>query len=222
MPINSVEELSIPAPLNSRPKQAASQELDRESFMKLLVAELKNQDPLDPLQAREMVTQLSQLTGVEKLISIEQGIGAVQQEMAGVAGTQLSSLVGREVTADVSAVQLNDMGPVTGTFNVLSRAEDVEVTVRDPGGEVVRVLRLGSAFPGNRTFTWDGNDESGTRMPAGRYAVEVSATDANGFPVVTGTEVSGRVSAVDYDGGVPQLVLGNARIMLGDVTSIAQ
>lgn len=222
MPINSVEELSIPASLDRRDQAPASQDLDRESFMKLLVAELKNQDPLDPLQAREMVTQLSQLTSVEKLINIEKGIGMVSAEMAGVASTQLSSLVGREVTANANAVDLGESGGVTSSFNVLTRADQVEITIRDPGGEVVKVVRMGSTFPGNRNFTWDGFDETGKRAAAGRYSVDVSATDAAGLPVVSNTEVTGRVSAVTYENGMPQLVLGNAKIMLGDVTSIAQ
>ncbi|MDD9942993.1 MAG: hypothetical protein OXU20_18275 [Myxococcales bacterium] len=222
MPIDSVEELSIPAPLDRRNDPPPSQELDRESFMKLLVAELKNQDPLEPLQAREMVTQLSQLTSVEKLINIEQGIAAVQAETAGVASTQLSSLVGRQVTADVSAVDLGQTGGVTSQFNVQSRAAEVEVTIREPTGEVIRVVKLGDTFPGLRSFSWDGNNESGERMPPGRYGVEVSGRDADGLQVVTSTEVSGIVSAVSYDTGLPQLVMGNTKVMLGDVTSIAQ
>lgn len=221
MPINSVADLSI-ATAQTRQDEPASQELDRNSFMKLLVAELKNQDPLDPLQAREMVTQLSHLTSVEKLIGIEQGITGVQAEMAGVASTQLSDLVGRNVTADVSAVDLGTTGGATGTFQLSGRAAEVSVTVRDGQGNTVAVVPMGDTFPGTRNFSWDGTDADGNRLPPGRYGIEISATDGNGLPVTTSTEVTGVVSEVSYEGGLPHLVMGNARITLGDVTSIAQ
>lgn len=221
MPINSVADLSIATAAN-QPAETASQELDRNSFMKLLVAELKNQDPLDPLQAREMVTQLSELTSVEKLIDIEKGIANMQAEMAGVASTQLSDLVGRNVTANVSGITLGTTGAASGSFQVNGRASDVKVTVINSQGDKVAEVPMGSSFPGIQNFTWDGTDADGNRLPPGRYRTEVSAVDDQGLPVATSTEVSGLVSAVSYEGGLPQLVMGNARITLGDVTSIGQ
>lgn len=222
MAISSVTDLSIASAQSGVGRGAASQELDRESFMKLLVAELKNQDPLDPLQAREMVTQLSQLTSVEKLISIESGISAVQAETAGIASTQLSDLVGRNVTAEVKNVHLGQTGQATGSFELMGRASKVEVTIRNAAGDVVQVVPMGDTFPGVHNFNWNGSDAEGNRASQGQYSFDVRATDANGLPVVVGTQLTGRVTSVSYENGLPQLVMGNAKIMLGDVTSIAQ
>src|SRR5687768_12595215 len=75
-------------------------QLGKQDFMKLLVAQLKNQDPLNPMDSREMITQLSTLTSVEKLTSVDQSLTQLRAETTGMAGIQTSSLIGRTVTAD--------------------------------------------------------------------------------------------------------------------------
>lgn len=222
MPINSVEELTIPEGLSRRGVSEPSQELDRSTFMQLLVAELKNQDPLDPLQAREMVTQLSQLTSVERLTAIEEGIAGMTAETAGLASTQVSSLVGRQVTASASSLMLGELGSVHGAFNLARAASSVEVELRDQAGELVRTLSLGETPAGAQGFVWDGADAEGIRATAGRYRLAVSARDSQGDPIPTDTNVSGRVTEVHYDSGVPELMVGETKVRFDDVTSIAQ
>lgn len=222
MAVDSVAELTTPKALHLRPESAASPDLDRDSFMKLLVAELKHQDPLDPLKAREMITQLSTLTSVEKLISIEEGITAVREETAAVASSNVTSMVGRTATADASSLVLSGNGVAGGSFQIPSRAEEVEVAIRNPSGELVRTLSLGDTFPGNHAFAWDGNDEAGNPMPVGRYGIAVSAKSPEGNPVPASTTISGMVTEISYENGAPEVVIGDTRVLLGDVTSIAQ
>lgn len=222
MPIDSLAELTVPESLHQRQQTAPSQELDRSSFMKLLVAELKNQDPLEPLEAREMVTQLSQLSAVERLASIEEGVAGVRAEMTGMASTQLSSLLGRMVTADASSLVLGSAGAASGVFEVPRQAASVEVTVRDGTGDVVRTLVLPNAPPGSHNFTWDGNDDGGKRLPPGRYAVDVAAEDEQGNRLNASTRLSGIVTEVSYGNGTPEVVVGTTRVLFNEVTSIAQ
>lgn len=222
MAINSVEELTIPESLSKRGIKEPSQELDRDTFMKLLVAELKNQDPTDPLNAREMVTQLSQLSSVERLTAIEAGVANMQAETAGLASTQVSSLVGRMVTADASSMALGMLGSTEGTFSLSEPASSVDVAIYSGDGRLVRTLPLGEQHPGNNRFLWDGFDSEGVRVEAGRYQMSVTARDMQGNPITAATSLSGRVTEVHYDNGVPELMVGQSKVLFSDVTSIAQ
>jgi flagellar basal-body rod modification protein FlgD len=201
--------------------QGPSQEVGKDAFLKLLLAQLRNQDPLDPTDAKEFVTQLSQLASVEQLMTIVDRISALEVATAGIANAQVADLTGRTVTANVSTIRLGESGPGQAVFQLDGRAQAVTVTIRDEAGQVVRTIRLGDSYPGAHAIEWDGNDDAGTRMPAGRYSIEVAATDDAGRPVSTSTRITGPVTGVSYENGYPELMVGEARVMLGDVVSIS-
>lgn len=222
MSISSVVELTQPEPLSKRDQTPASPELDDQAFMKLLVAELKHQDPMEPLESREMITQLSQLSSVQTLKDVEKGIMGLHAEMAGVASTQVATLAGKHVTADANHMQLGLQGGSNGLFQLEGLADNVTVKILNEAGKEVRTLQLGQTFPGSHSFPWDGNTDTGERAPVGRYSVEIAATDAQGIRVASSSRVSGVVGSVAYENGYPELLVDGMRITLGDVTSIAQ
>lgn len=194
--------------------------LDRDAFLRLLVTQLQNQDPLDPMDAREMVSQLSELTGVEKLESIETQLASLQIASAGMANIQASGLVGRTVTADLSTIRVEGTGDATGVYTLEGTARDVTIKIYDGQGRLVRTLEQPGAVAGSHTYAWDGLDNEGNRVSPGRYRVELSATSASGAPMEVRSEVRGMVTSVTYDGGFPELRIGDTRVLLGDVTSI--
>lgn len=218
MAIQPVSTSSTPsAPEAQRP----AQEIGRDAFMKLLVTQLRNQDPLDPTDAKEFVTQLSQLTGVEQLVGIGERIAALEIATAGIANTQVASLTGRTVTANANALRLGHEGAASTVFQLDGRASQVTVTIRDETGRVVRTMQLGDTFAGTHALEWDGNDDTGARAAPGRYQIEVEAKDEAGHSVTTSTRITGPVTGVSYENGYPELIVGEARVMLGDVVSIA-
>lgn len=219
MAVSAVSTASVPQ--TSAASSGATSEIGRDAFMKLLVAQLRNQDPLDPMEARDFVTQLSQLTGVEELITIGERVQALEIATAGIANTQVATLTGKVVTANADRIRLGENGPGQTVFQLDAKAKDVTVTIRDESGQVVRTLELGETFPGSHQIVWDGNDASGQRAAAGRYTVEVTAKDESGNVVGTSTKVTGIVTGVSYENGYPELIVGEARVMLGDVVSIS-
>lgn len=194
--------------------------LGADAFMKLLVAQLKNQDPQSPADPKEMVTQLSQLTSVQRLVDLGDRVQALEATNIGMASTQAASLIGKSVQADGSHARLNDQGGVDGHFSLTSPAKTVTVTITDASGKVVKTAQMGATPAGMRSFTWDGRMDDGMRAPSGRYSFSYQAVDAAGHPVPTSTDVSGVVDSVSYSNGYPELVVGAQRVMLGDVHSI--
>lgn len=193
---------------------------DAQSFMRLLIAQIQHQDPLQPMDASQMTQQLTQLTSVERLVSIDGQLGALSVATASVANAQAADLVGRDVQADTSHILLSDQSPGHGTFELPSAAAHSTVEIRDGRGTVVRTLSIEGSAAGAVPFTWDGHDNAGNRCASGSYAISVHASDADGNAIDATTRVHGVVTAVTYENGYPELTVGGAHVMLGDVRSI--
>lgn len=184
--------------------------LDKEAFLKLLVAQLSHQDPLKPMEGTEFVTQLAQFTSVEQQIMQSQKLDILSTQMQGLAGNEAAMLVGKRVTVQGQG-NLNFDGSLaaTGSFSLQGNATSVKVDIKDKDGNVVRTMDMKSRNAGAVGVTWDGKNDSGKTMPPGQYSVEVHATDKDGKPVATTQQVSGIVTAVTYDKGYPEVVLDN-------------
>jgi len=207
--------------LGGQTPEAPSTDLDRDAFMRLLVTQIRNQDPMDPMDTQQMMSQLTELTSVEQLIGIEDRLGGLQVASASIANAQVADFVGKEVTADTSHLRLEDTGAVPGALTLEGRAEQVTVTIRDAEGRVVRTMELGPQFAGPVGYEWGGNDDGGQRVDPGRYRVEVEAVDADGTPVAVDTRLRGRVTGVSYEDGYPELILdGEHRVAVGDVREV--
>jgi flagellar basal-body rod modification protein FlgD len=116
-----------------------------------------------------------------------------------------------------------DLGPTQaakGQFDLLGPSKNTQVVVRDENNNAVRTLDLGGMRAGVQTFQWDGKTDEGARAPSGKYKFNLTATDGNGLPVTTSTQVSGRVSEIDYSNGSPELLVAGLRLSLGDITTI--
>jgi flagellar basal-body rod modification protein FlgD len=195
-------------------------ELDRDAFMQLLVAQLRNQDPTSPMDTTQMVQQLTELTSVEHLIGIENRLGSLQVAAASSANAEVAGFTGQRVTADTSYLRLGDVGEATGAFELSAPASQVDVVLYDAEGRIVRRLELGAQASGANTFRWDGQDGTGTRLDPGRYRAEVTAAGEDGGTVHVTPELSGVVEGVSYERGFPELVVGEHRVLLGDVREI--
>ena len=155
------------------------------SFLTLLVAQLKNQDPTNPLQNNELTSQLAQistLSGIEKLNTT---LGSISGQIDSSQSLQASSLVGHGVMipgstilAGKSAGSENDSVDTTPFGIELTQAADkVTATITDGNGKVIRTLNMGAQTAGVHTFTWDGTMTAGTDAPSGSYNVSIAASN---------------------------------------------
>jgi flagellar basal-body rod modification protein FlgD len=190
------------------PLAATSATQIQDRFLTLLVTQLKNQDPLRPLDNSQITTQLSQISTVS-------GIDKLNDTVAGLAGalaaSQLmasTSMIGRQVLAPGATLTLAE-GRSAGAIELSEPAERVSVSVIGPAGNVVRRLELGAASAGLQAFAWDGAGDDGRVLKDGQYGFRVEATregkavHATGYSAgtVTGVAVSGKDPAVIVNGG---------------------
>jgi len=201
---------------------AATNGLGPDDFMKLLVAQLKNQDPNNPLDTKELVTQLSQLTSVQELQTIGTKMGALTTATNSMAANQSSGLIGKTVTGTADSANLGATGGATSAVTLAQSADTATVSVSNAAGRVVRTFSLPSTTAGRQVFTWDGKTTTGERAPQGTYTFSVEAKDKSGTLVATDQSITGLVTGVDYDGGTPSLQIGDATVPLSNVTTISQ
>lgn len=198
--------------------------LGKDQFLKLMMAQLANQDPTSPQSNEAFIAQLAQFASVEQMQTVNGNLEALLVAQA--AGNQLGAaqLVGSDVFYRTDKVSLDGSGAVTPMeIELPASASEVVVTIKDESGKVVDTVTLGPQDAGKVPFTWDGVDANGDPLPPGTYQVEVSATTPEGG-VMDGISLSalGHVDAISFANGAPELILGTLKIPLGDVVEVRE
>jgi len=195
--------------------------LDRQAFLKLLVAQLSNQDPLEPMQGTEFVTQLAQFSQVEQAIAQSSKLDVLSVQLTGLANNEASALVGKTVTVKGNSLNFDGSTPTSSQVTLDGAATTTTVNVRDSTGKIVRTLDLGAKPAGPTNVIWDGKGDAGQVMPAGTYTFDVTATDATGGAVGVEQQSTGVVTQVAFDKGYPELVLDSGeRVPVSDLISV--
>lgn len=188
-----------------------------DTFLTLLTTQLKNQNPLDPLDTNQFTQQLVQFTGVEQQLKTNDFLEAMMLSTQNAANSQAVGYVGKIVTASGSKAELVN-GQASWNFAV-EKPASVTITVRDESGNVV-FTKQGSVTQGESIFTWDGMGNDGNKRPDGSYSVTIEGRDGDGRLVDVLTEMTGQVTGVDFTGSEPVLIVGNARVNLSSVLSV--
>jgi len=189
---------------------ASEQNLGKQDFLTLLIAQLKNQDPLKPQDDSAFVAQLAQFSGLEQQMQTNSSLSQITTQLQGQSNAQLTSLVGTRATIQGSMVNLSGSGigaPVT--FQLASASAATTLLIQDANGNTVRTLDLGARGAGISQVTWDGRNSAGNLQPAGNYSVSVSATSSNGGPVSVSQNITGTVRSVSFDKGYAVIGLDN-------------
>jgi flagellar basal-body rod modification protein FlgD len=197
--------------------------LDKTAFLKLLVEQLKNQDPLQPQDDTAFVAQLAQFSSLEQQMSMNDKLDTLSAQSAGLANAQATNMIGTEATVSGNVITVDGTGVGTpASFTLAGDAADVTVTIRNQAGDTVRTLDMGAHVGGNVNMQWDGRNDTGTVQPAGSYQITVAATDSSGAPVSVSQQTAGVVTQVSFDKGYPVLTLDNgAAVPISDLLKVA-
>jgi flagellar basal-body rod modification protein FlgD len=200
---------------------AAQNELGKDAFLKLLTAQLSNQDPLEPVDNQAFIAQLAQFSSLEQLQGVSSRLDSLL--LATTSSTQLgtASFVGREVTYRASSVGLTEGERPTLKADVGGPAT-VTALVRDASGRAVRTLIVQAREAGTVDLGWDGTDADGNDLPAGTYSVSVAAIAADGRSVDAQAISGGTVRGVSYAGSTPALLVGSSEVPVSDVLTVVQ
>lgn len=166
------------AATSARAAATLSADLGEDRFLKLLIAQMRNQDPLNPLDNAQVTTQMAQISTVSGIDKLNQTLKALAGGFAETQSLQAAALVGREVLVAGAALELDASG-ARGGFELAEPADEVVLEVKNASGIVVHRAELGAQAAGVHYFEWDGGDDAGTRLAAGAYSFQVSARRAD-------------------------------------------
>ena len=201
--INTQEDLFANLGLSAPQTQAIAtnkaEELGLNTFLKLMVTQLNNQDPFKPMENGEFLGQIAQFGSVTGLEKLNQNFESLAASITSGQALQAGSLVGREVLAPVETGYLAPGGSVRGQVSLDQSSPAVTVRVTDQVGQLVREMPMGSAAAGNLDFSWDGMDDAGNFAEPGHYNIRVEAMQ-NDRPVDLQTKIFSRVESVNLSG----------------------
>ena len=204
---------------------AKGDELGKNEFLELLVAQLNNQDPLAPQENGEFIAQLAQFSTVEGIEKMNTSIDAMASSFQSSQALQASSMVGRTVVFPSDKAMVDPASGFSGQLVLPQASPNVLVNVYDDAGSMVATVNLGTLETGIHDFAWDGLDVSGNPLPAGKYKFEAQAS-INGETTQLATLLPANVDSVSLGvgkGGEMVLNLaGLGSIGLSDVFTIGK
>ncbi|WP_416914241.1 flagellar hook assembly protein FlgD [Seohaeicola sp.] len=194
---------------------------DYQSFLKLLIAQVSNQDPLEPMDSTTFVSQLAQLTQVEQSIVTNANLEKIDTRLSNVESLSDVQLIGRDVTVPTDRIELRD-GQAAFTYALSRDATDVAIRVMTADGTVLREMTGQPGIGGtDHAVTWDGRDVDGLPVPDGVFRVEVLARDSADNAVPYDTSSTTRVEQLSFAGGVTTMLLRNGdTAFAGTVTAV--
>ncbi len=191
---------------------------DLNQFLNLLVTQLENQDPLDPLDPNEFTSQLVQFASVEQQIQSNQNLeDMLELQQASLLGTVVS-YIGSQVEVSGNQLPLEN-GSARFTYTPEARANSTTITISDEAGSVV-FFTAGETDAQQHEFTWNGTDNFGFPLEDGNYTININSLDGEGNPINVGTTVIGTVDGVSMDGGQAIISLGDTDYAVDQVLSV--
>ncbi len=182
---------------------------DYQSFLKLLIAQVSNQDPLEPMDSTTFVSQLAQLTQVEQSITTNDTLEKIEARLSSANAREDAMLIGREVLVPTDRIALNE-GTAKFSYTLNSAAASVSARILgEDGTELRRIDGLPGGQEGRHEVIWDGRDREGLPVPDGAFQVEINALDADDKAVFLTTYAEGQVERVAFRDGSPVLQLAS-------------
>jgi flagellar basal-body rod modification protein FlgD len=184
-------------------------ELGKDEFLKLFIAQIQYQDPLNPLDSAEFTAQLAQFSSVEQLYGMNSKLGNIEETMNNQSEKRDElGYIGKTVKADDNTMRVNDGTVQSGSYTI-DDSGYVTIDVYDSDGLIVRTFYKGWEDKGEHGANWDGRDDTGTLAGDGTYTFEITARDENGIYVPSNTYFSGEVTGITYQNGQPYLMIGD-------------
>lgn len=177
--------------VNGTKKKATSVTTDaQDRFLKLLTTQLKNQDPLNPMDNAQMTSQLAQISTVDGIEKLNATLQKLLTSSNDAEAMQASALVGHQVMVAGGGLQLGDSGAVGGV-ELGANADQVTITIKDANGIVMNTVNLGRLDAGVHNFVWDGKNDAGVKAVNGAYSITVAATRGAEKVAATALQLAG-------------------------------
>jgi len=200
--------------------------LGKDDFLQLLVTQMTNQDPLEPMSDTEYIAQLAQFSSLEQLqnlnTNMEAGLNWDYLQLQTINNTMATGLIGKDIRATYNSVYLDDANLPQINFTTDQYADTVKINLLNAEGGVVRTLTMDELTAGEHSIQWDGRDGNSNRQANGVYTISITATDGDGVSFTPSTFIEGRADGIVYRAGSAYLKINGLEIALANVEAILE
>jgi flagellar basal-body rod modification protein FlgD len=203
-------------------QSSSRQTLGKDDFLKLLITQMRYQDPLSPMDNSQFLAQMAQFSSLEQMQNLNESFDQSMLISQSLNNSSAAGFIGRHVRAAGDGVTLGSTGSAELGYFLPAEAATVTVTVLDEQGREVRTLVAEGTTAGAHRLDWDGADLDGRRVAAGSYTFEVSAKDADGIDVSATSVVTGLVEGITFKNGSAYLLVDGREVSLSEVLEVYQ
>lgn len=196
--------------------------LDQTDFLTLLVAQLKNQDPMNPMENADFTAQMAQFSSLEQLMNVNENLQILTTSANATNSAQAMSLIGKEVKAEGNSIHVKNGVASDISFELPETASKVFINIEDQNGNVVRTIEQSSMSAGPQQVAWDGNGQYGAPLPDGLYNYTVVAKDMEGSVLEVDTFTRGIVDTISFENGIGYIHIGELKYMLSEVLEVKE
>jgi len=194
--------------------------MGKDDFLRLLVAQLQSQDPMNPMESTDFTAQLAQFSSLEQLQNINTSLGGIGTSQSVLTNSQAVGFIGKTITAIGNTIDVTGGRSQDLQFSIDADAVGSYLRVYDQQGNFIRQIETGGLASGQNSVSWDGTDYLGGQVPDGSYSFEVEAIDELGNTVPSTQYMTGVVSGVHFQNGVAYLQCDNREIAMGNVVNV--
>jgi len=199
--------------------QTPSNKLGKDDFLKLLVTQLRYQDPTKPMSNEQFIAQTAQFSTLEQMQDVNKNIKSLIELQKSSTRTDALSMIGKQVTAKGSNFSLSGASSIEFGYSVSERG-NITINILDTKKNIIRQISLGQHDAGKNSFIWDCRDSKGTRVIDGSYSYEVLAKDDNGNDIGTDTMITGVVDGIAFDKDQLYISIAGTSFPLSSITKI--
>lgn len=194
--------------------------MGKDDFLTLLVAQLQNQDPLNPAESTEFTAQLAQFSSLEQLQNINDTLASFEVYQSTSNNIQASNFIGQTVTASGDTLSVSNGAAEPIAVDLDADCHTVYIQIYDAYGQYVTDIEAGSLDAGMHSIDWDATDQYGSTVGDGNYSFSVMAVDADGNSVSTTSYITGRVTGIDYQSGETMLLIGDQAVSIASLIRV--
>ena len=195
-------------------------EITQEDFLNLLVTQLKNQNPWEPLSNEEYISQLTQFSQLEQTRNMNANLSILQMYQASLNNVQAVSLIGMTIMVDGDTLTLKDGEVNSSIMYDLDEDGYVTIDIYDEDGKKVATKEIGGQSAGEHEFNWDGTDDEGNTLTDGEYTFKVSMENEEGDETEVSTYIKGKITGVSFRDNITYLMVGGKEYPLSAIKEI--
>lgn len=217
-------DISLSSPLNNNAltqSETPGGEINRDTFLKLLVAQLEHQDPMSPMENVEFTAQLAQFRSLEQMEVMSNTLSRLTGIQDRINNAQAINLIGKQIKAAGNVVHLPQEGGAPLNYMLASESAQMEVRITNETGHVVRLMELAGQESGEHELLWDGLGDQGQPVPPGQYRFQVIAQSENGTLIDSETRIQGVVDGIEYADEHPLLLVQGNKVAFDSVIAVA-